>query len=169
MTGGCNLKRENSPTERGSVMLEFGFVVTGLFLGALVFIDTSRMIHQYLILTHVASEGTRLLSRTPSLLEGEHVDEDQSAILVTACNSPVTSPGQACGHLTVQRKVRFLLTQVPKDINLTESHITSNFSSTATTGEPEQSVFIEIQSKLDSFILPDISISASHVGSYLIR
>ena len=149
-------------------MLEFAIVSMGLFLGTLIFVDTARLIHEYLVLSQVAVEGVKLLSRTPALQEGVYSDQDQDATLIAACASPGTAGANPCGHLETQQKIRFLLQEVPTQIQLGVSSITSGYEAAAATG-PGETVHLEVQTQVDGFLLPQMPLTVSQEGPYLIR
>ena len=160
--------QQRSDDERGAVMLEFAIVAFGLFIGTLIFVDTARLIHEYLVLSQVTAEGVKLLSRTPALDEGEFDDQDQDAAIVAACGSPLSAAANPCGHLDAHEDIRFLLEEVPTQIETAASSIRSGYENAPVTG-PGQTVYMRITTVVDGFFLPNMPLSVSHEGPYLIR
>ncbi|MFN8388806.1 MAG: hypothetical protein U0136_00785 [Bdellovibrionota bacterium] len=156
-------------SEAGAVLVEWALVAGGLLLGVLVFRDTVVALNDYMVLSQLAHEGTRIASRVPALETGNFTNLDASASQQDKddCTFAFSTAFQ-CGHYYVQSRLRSVLPLAglsvdPAGVSLTTEYLPN----TAVEGATDDTVSVTVTAPFRGFLLPTINIRSTSQGAYL--
>ncbi len=166
------LANNSTTDEKGVVLLEWALVCFGLFVGLLLFYDISQVLVRYMMLTQAAYEGVRITSDIPDLEAGEGRDILLTANQTTDCENFAVVTGVLCGHALAQARIRKLIesmkvfdTQVsglgPKSI------VTRYSPTTVASDENSDSVYVNLTSVYNGYILNNFTLRTNAQGAYL--
>lgn len=156
-------------SESGVVLLEWALVAGGLILGFLLFRDTVAALNDYMVLTQLAHEGTRIISRIPELETGQYTDSDltvtdaerQECELALSTSAP-------CGHVTVQTRLRAIVPFAGLSGPAGDVHFTTRYNpSTAAAAATDDTVATGLSTTFRGFIIPVLTIRATSQSAYL--
>lgn len=155
------------------MLLEWAFVVIGLMIGFLMFVDLGNMFNCYLVVTQVAYEGAKNAASYPSL-------EARSAtnlVPTTTEESECLTGGNAasgfpCGHFFIQQRIRYAWDIARQNTYwsslISSTVLTTRYVGVGETGtEIDNTVQVTFSVNFAGFVFRGLPVTSSISGPYL--